>query len=193
VTAAGKRASARRADILEAALRVIAARGADAVTHRAVALEAGVPPASTTYYFDSKDALVQEALELVIERSTALVRRHAGAAPARGPSELVDHLCALVEEQIADKGAPLAAQYELMLEAGRRDHLRPLADHWETTYMRALTSMVAAAGLREPEMATRIVTDAMEGALLGQLALPRRDFVGERLRPELQRLIAALA
>jgi|tagenome__1003787_1003787.scaffolds.fasta_scaffold20987580_8 DNA-binding transcriptional regulator YbjK len=190
---AGKRTSARRGEILEATLRVIAAGGADAVTHRAVALQAGVPPASTTYYFDSKEALVQEALELVIERSTALVARHADAAPPATPAQLVDRLCALVDDQIADESAPLAAQYELMLEAGRRPGLRRLAERWERAYMRALGSMVASSGLPEPQLAARLLTDTMEGALLGHLALPRRDFVRRRLRPELERLVTALS
>jgi DNA-binding transcriptional regulator YbjK len=193
MSTAGKRSSTRRAEILEAALRVISSRGADAVTHRAVAQEAGVPAASTTYYFDSKDALVEEALELVIERSTALIRRHAEGSPPAGPAELVDRLTELVTLQIADQDAPLVAQYELMLEAGRRDRLRPLAERWEAVYMDAMTALVAAAGLRQPDLAAEIMADAMEGALLGQLALPRPDFVEGHLRPQLERLVGALA
>ena len=58
--AAGE-AGARRAApeaILEAALRVIAERGVEAVTHRAVADAAGVPLSATTYYFESLDELL---------------------------------------------------------------------------------------------------------------------------------------
>ena len=193
VTTPGKRSSSRRAGILEATLRVIAGRGVDGVTHRAVALEAGVPAAATTYYFDSKEALVEEALELVIDRSTALVRRHAEGAPPAGPAELVDRLVDLVELQVADREAPLAAQYELMLEAGRRQRLRPLAERWETTYRAALTALVAGAGLPRPQLSAEILADAMEGALLGQLALPRDDFIDGHLRPQLDRLVDALA
>jgi TetR/AcrR family transcriptional regulator, regulator of biofilm formation and stress response len=193
VTTPGKRSSTRRAGILEATLRVIASRGADGVTHRAVALEAGVPAASTTYYFDSKEALVEEALELVIDRSTALVRRHAEGAPPAGPAELVDRLVDLVALQVTDREAPLAAQYELMLEAGRRERLRPLAERWETIYMAALTALVAGAGLPRPQLSAEILADAMEGALLGQLALPRDDFIDGHLRPQLDRLVNALA
>ena len=193
VTTPGKRSSSRRAGILEATLRVIAGRGVDGVTHRAVALEAGVPAAATTYYFDSKEALVEEALELVIDRSTALVRRHAEGAPPAGPAELVDRLVDLVALQVTDREAPLAAQYELMLEAGRRERLRPLAERWETIYMAALTALVAGAGLPRPQLSAEILADAMEGALLGQLALPRDDFIDGHLRPQLDRLVNALA
>ena len=43
--------SDRREVVLEATLRVIARSGVDAATHRAVAAEAGVALASTTYDF----------------------------------------------------------------------------------------------------------------------------------------------
>src|ERR1044071_9508632 len=58
----------RRGEILEAALRVIGRSGREAVTHRAVAEEAGVPLGSTTYYFDSRDDLLGQALEHVARK-----------------------------------------------------------------------------------------------------------------------------
>jgi DNA-binding transcriptional regulator YbjK len=134
--------SDRRDVILEAALRVIARSGADAATHRAVAAEAGVALASTTYHFESKRALVREALELVIERSTAAVERHAaGPGPVDG-EQLVERLVQLVAALSSDQRAPLAAQYELMLEAGRRPHLQPLAERWNEAYLAGLVMLV---------------------------------------------------
>jgi TetR/AcrR family transcriptional regulator, regulator of biofilm formation and stress response len=189
-SATGKRRSARRAEIVEATLRVIAARGVDAVTHRAVAAEAGVSLASTTYYFDSKEALVGETLELVIERSTELVRQHARRPP--GGDDLVEQLVALVKEQLDDASAPLAAQYELLLEAGRRPALRPLAARWDEAYAAAVTALVGGAGLGDDELAAEILIDAMEGALLGFIADPRDDFAEAVLRPRLERLVHAL-
>ena len=128
----------RRAAIVEATLRVIGERGADAVTHRAVAAEAGVALASTTYYFASKDALVREAFELAIDRSLALVETHA----AGGDGSVVDRLVALAEAQLADTSAPLAAQFELMLEAGRRPQLHDLAARWDEHYRAAVATLV---------------------------------------------------
>ena len=145
--ASGKRSSRRRAEIVEATLRVISRSGADAVTHRAVAADAGVSLASTTYYFDSKDALVQEALDLVIERSAALVADHTAVDGPISHDELVERLVRLTEAQLEDADAPLVAQYELMIEAGRRPQLRPLAERWEAVYMRSLATLVGASGL----------------------------------------------
>ena len=130
MSATGKRSSPRRVEIVEATLRVIGRSGADAVTHRAVAGEAGVSLASTTYYFDSKDALVQEALELVIDRSLALVAEHCTTGGPISPAELIERLVRLTEAQLETR-TTVAAQFALMLESGRKPALRPLAERWD--------------------------------------------------------------
>jgi DNA-binding transcriptional regulator YbjK len=189
VSATGKRSSPRRVEIVEATLRVIGRSGADAVTHRAVAGEAGVSLASTTYYFDSKDALVQEALELVIDRSLALVAEHCTTDGPISPAELTERLVRLTEAQLNDEDAPLAAQFALMLESGRKPALRPLAERWEQGYMGSLTALVEAAGLSDPSATTELITTLLEGSLLGQLSLPTDSFLDGKLRPMLQRAI----
>ncbi len=191
--ASGKRSSRRRAEIVEATLRVISRSGADAVTHRAVAADAGVSLASTTYYFDSKDALVQEALDLVIERSTTLLADHTAVDGPISHDQLVERLVRLTEAQLEDADAPLVAQYELMIEAGRRPQLRPLAERWEAVYMQSLATLVEASGLPRPDEATRILVTLLEGSLLAQLSLPHADFIDADLRPMLRRVVASLA
>jgi DNA-binding transcriptional regulator YbjK len=158
----------RRDVIVDATLRVIGARGADAVTHRAVAAEAGVPLASTTYYFASKDELVREAFALAIDRSLALVEAH--AAHAEGPP--VERLVGLAEAQLADTGAPLAAQFELMLEAGRRPELRDLAARWDAGYRRAVIGLVG------DGVDVELAMCLLEGALINQVAFPVDDLAG---------------
>jgi len=170
----------RRDAIVEATLRIIGERGADAVTHRVVAAEAGVPLASTTYYFASKDALVREAFELVIDRSLALVEAHA-AAPDGSP---VDRLVALAVAQLADRSAPLAAQFELMLEAGRRPGLRDLAARWDVGYRAAVVALVG------DELDVDVAICLLEGALINQVAFPVRDFAGPLRRMLEQALVA---
>jgi len=51
----------RRERILEATLACIAAHGFHHITHRKIALEAGVPLGSVTYYFTTLEALLAEA------------------------------------------------------------------------------------------------------------------------------------
>jgi DNA-binding transcriptional regulator YbjK len=176
VTAA---AVSKRAAIVEATLRVIGERGADAVTHRAVAAEAGVALASTTYYFASKHALVREAFELAIDRSLALVETHA----ADGDGSVVDRLVAMAEAQLSDTSAPLAAQFELMLEAGRRPQLHDLAARWDERYRAAVATLVGG------EVDVDVAICLLEGALINQVAFPVDGFAGGLRRL----LVSALA
>jgi DNA-binding transcriptional regulator YbjK len=59
----------RRIEILEATLRLIVREGIRGVRHRAVATEAGVPLASTTYYFKDIKDLISDALTFFAEKT----------------------------------------------------------------------------------------------------------------------------
>ncbi len=100
---------------------------------------------------------------------------------------------AFAEAQLEDRAAPLIAQYELMLEAGRRAHLRPLAERWSEAYMGGLTELVRASPLPDPERAAELFSALIEGALLDQLALPRDDFADGVLRPMLELAVRGLS
>jgi DNA-binding transcriptional regulator YbjK len=185
-----KRRNPRRKDILEATLRLIGEGGVKSVTHRAVAQEANVSLASTTYYFDSKDALIEEALELMIARSIEDVRRYTTGPPEITRGELIDRIVGFADAQVNDPNAFLLAQYELMLEAGRAEYLRPLARRWTIAYMDGFERVVRSAGL--PERATEIITNFVEGALLNHVTTPTDNFLEERLRPMLTELVEAI-
>jgi DNA-binding transcriptional regulator YbjK len=187
-----KRQNPRRREILEATLRVIGESGVNSVTHRAVAREADVALASTTYYFDSKSALVEEALELIVARSIDYVRRYTTAPAEISHAELIDRVVGFADAQINDPSAFLTAQYELMLEAGRAEYLRPLARRWTIAYMDGFNRAVESAGLPRPELAAEIITNFVEGALLDHVMTPSANFLEGRFRPLLADLVAAL-
>ena len=63
-----ERSRQRRDQLLDAAIELFAEGGARGITHRAVAAWAGLPPATTTYYFTSIDELIDEALSRHIEQ-----------------------------------------------------------------------------------------------------------------------------
>lgn len=63
------RGDERRQHILRAAWRVMLREGIRGVRHRAVAEEAAVPLASTTYYFKDIQALLTESLQLFAEET----------------------------------------------------------------------------------------------------------------------------
>ncbi|GAB4187498.1 MAG: TetR family transcriptional regulator [Wenzhouxiangellaceae bacterium] len=104
----------RRDAILQAALRIIAREGVRAVRHRAVAREAQVPLAATTYYFKDIKELIYDAFALFAaegdklkakleERSFAALAALSAAQQrdARQREAFIDQLSDFIEEHIA--------------------------------------------------------------------------------------------
>ena len=183
----------RREEILEATLRVIGRSGREAVTHRAVAEEAGVPLGSTTYYFDSRDDLLGQALEHVArietERHVELGRE---LRTARTPRQLADMLLDQLIAEIEDRDAYIA-EYELWLEAGRRPDLREAAQSWCDAEQRSVAGALEVLGSTDPAADASLVVATLDG--LGERVLAREEdpaAAAKELRPELRRLIERL-
>jgi DNA-binding transcriptional regulator YbjK len=63
----------RRSELVQAALRVIATQGVNGATTRAIVAEAGMPLASFHYAFASRDEMMRELIELVVENEASAV------------------------------------------------------------------------------------------------------------------------
>jgi TetR/AcrR family transcriptional regulator, regulator of biofilm formation and stress response len=183
----------RREQILEAALRVIGRSGRESVTHRAVAEEAGVPLGSTTYYFDSRDDLLGQALEHVaaneVERYGRLGEELRDVKSGRELADrLISELVAAAEDRVA-----YIAEYELWLEASRRPDLREAAQSWCDAEQRSVAGAMEALGSSDSRADASIVVAALDG--LGERVLAREEDpaqAAKELRPELRRLIERL-
>lgn len=119
----------RRQALVEAAAELLVAGGFDAIRHRAVAERAGLPLASTTYYFESLDELVAAAVEHSgrgeLERGKRCLE--AMAPRERGPDALVELVLELLLGPPSDKDAEsVLGRYERLVATGRRPYLRPL-------------------------------------------------------------------
>jgi TetR/AcrR family transcriptional regulator, regulator of biofilm formation and stress response len=159
------RGARRRDAILDAALRVIARRGVSAVTHRAVAAEAGVPLSSTTYYFESLDELLEDALLKFVHtengRLASVAARLEGSE--LGPLDRARLFRAELEETSV-------AQFELYLEVSRRPRLSKVARRCLDLYAAAAESALRAAGAEQPESYARAVVALFDGYGLHRIA-----------------------
>ncbi len=126
VTPKGER---RRCALVSAAADLLCEGGFDAVRHRAVARRAGLPLASTTYYFSSLEDLIAKAVEYVgikesqqlHERVAALPRRRRGAEAIA--DILVDLLVGDGPERVSE---PLISRYERIIACARQPGLRTI-------------------------------------------------------------------
>lgn len=194
-SARAPRGEARRAYLLEAALRVVADAGPEALTHRRVAQEAGLPLAATTYWFASKEELVAEAFALAAARDVARIEEvAAGLERDALPSgtDVAERLAALIARELHGERTNLLAGYALGLEAARRPGLRDTARAWTDAYRALVGTMLAAAGSTDPDRDAVLLVAAIDGLLLEQLTREEPDYEHAVLRPMLVRLIAAL-
>ncbi len=188
------RGAARREALLEAVLAIVAEVGADAVTHRRVAEAAGLPLASTTYWFDSKEHLLTAAIELAAQRDIARVQSLVSAAGANPPDPIglatAEILEPIDDERPGSRGS-LIASYALLIEAARRPALQAVAAGWNETYVAALGTMLQAAGSRQPRADAQLLMATYDGLLIDQLATGVSANLTSRLRRVARALLEA--
>jgi DNA-binding transcriptional regulator YbjK len=159
------RGERRRDAILEAALRVVAEQGVAAVTHRAVAAEADVPLASTTYYFESLDELLEAALFMFVN---AEAERLGAVAESLEGTELQPLEAAKLFRAELEDGS--VAQFQLYLEASRRPRLREVARRCLDLYEAAAQSALRSAGAEHPGSYARAFVALFDGYGLHRIA-----------------------
>jgi len=189
------RGELRRAELLEAAIHLIGDQGLDAVTHRAVAAAAGVPAASTSYYFRSKDELIDEALRTLAEREIERLRERRVALGA-GAADLEATTAALadwIEEQLTPAGrVAMLAQYQLQLEAARRPAARDILAAWKDGTDDLAETAMRALGARDVETSGILLVCAIDGLRLRLMASGHAPLRGAELRAVLRALLVGL-
>ena len=114
-----RRGDASRRAILAAATAVIAAEGPSALTHRAVATEAGVPPGRVAYHFPTVDELLHAAATQYLDEFDRRLRRTAERA-ATSRRSLIEVCTDLLWDLITDGSAAFLAMVEVRLALHRR-------------------------------------------------------------------------
>ncbi|MBC2877220.1 MULTISPECIES: TetR/AcrR family transcriptional regulator [Streptomyces] len=170
----------RRDRIVEAAVRVVAARGLGALSHRAVAAEADVPLGSTTYHFATLDDLLVEAVRRTAREWLDGLAAWERGLPAGAP--LADAVADLVAEALTGDRARLELEYELYAAALRRPAVRPVA-------AACVAEMAAVLGRRTPDAAAaRALAALLDGVLL-QCLVSGRPFARAEVRDAVARLV----
>ena len=125
VTPKGER---RRGALVSAAAELLCEGGFEAVRHRSVANRAGLPLASTTYYFSSLDELIAAAVEYVGMREAAQLRSRVSTLSRRrrGAESTADVLMDLLVDESAgsEPSEELISRYERYIACARQPALR---------------------------------------------------------------------
>lgn len=122
-----------RGKIADGAIQVLADAGVEGLTHRAVARAAGVSLAATTYHFDTKADIIEEASRTLLDGYLAAFRcmasRIAAGEETRFAS-LDDLVARVVLNALGRERTRSLAWSQLMLHGGRRPLGRTLAQRW---------------------------------------------------------------
>ena len=169
----------RRQRIIDAAIRVVAAKGIGGLSHRSVAAEADVPLGSTTYHFKTLDELLVAALRQANEGFAKVV---AARGALQDPHvDLADELAGLTGEWLAGERTGIELEYELYLAALRRPALRPVAAEW----CQGLADVI---GRRADPVTARALVALVDGICL-QVLLTDTEYDEEYAREVLARVI----
>lgn len=144
-----ERSRQRREELLAAAIELFAEGGARSVTHRAVAARAGLPPATTTYYFESIDDLIRDALAShVVSWTSGLDDLATSSAEVSATLELgAKYVASVFAQRSPEIGA---LELSVYLASCREPQLRALAAEAVRRLETIAAGMLERIGIAEP-------------------------------------------
>ncbi len=166
VTPKGER---RRHALVSAAAELLSEGGFDAVRHRAVAERAGLPLASTTYYFSSLDELIAKAVEYIGVAEADALRARVRKLPRRRRS--TGATANLLLDLLAGEptSEQLISRYERYIACARHPALRGLERRLLQQRVDAVVEAVGRSGrCARVDMVTALVC-AVDGAVVSAL------------------------
>ncbi len=176
VTPKGER---RRYALVSAAAELLCEGGFEAVRHRAVARRAGLPLASTTYYFSSLDDLIANAVAHIGMMEVAQLRAEVAALSRRrrGPETTADLLVDLLVG--SESGPPLTEQlisrYERYIACARQPALRDIQRRNLRHRVDCIAEVIERSGRSVRIELVSALICAVDGAVVSALVDDRED------------------
>lgn len=176
VTPKGER---RRYALVSAAAELLREGGFEAVRHRAVAQRAGLPLASTTYYFSSLDDLIARAVEHIgmLEVAQSMARVAELPRRRRGTEATADILIDLL---VGEESGPmlteqLISRYERYIACARLPALRDIQSRILHQRDDAVVEAIERSGRRVRVELLSALVCAIDGAVVAALVDDEQD------------------
>ncbi len=189
------RGAARRTEIIDAAIEVMAQVGLAGLSMRLVANQAQIPLGALSYYFDDKSDLIAQSFAQLSDRE---IDRVVATAERLEPSMPAEQLADLVADMIIDgfsspRGGAIVTRYELVTEASRDERLRPMFEAWYAAMIPALSRLFRElGGSGQPELDSRTVMAVMAGLEIDNLYRPLGPVDKRRIRATLRHAFKAV-
>ncbi|NIH84280.1 TetR family transcriptional regulator C-terminal domain-containing protein [Amycolatopsis granulosa] len=164
------RSTTRRQELADAAIATLARSGTRGLTHRAVDQAAGVPEGSCSYYFRTRQALLQATIERLVEVDSAdLAAQPAVLGGTADPDAIADAAVDVVAHWISASRERMLARYELMLEASRRPELQAVFTAARDHYRALAADTLRALGAIDPEGQAQLFIACLDGLVFRHL------------------------
>jgi DNA-binding transcriptional regulator YbjK len=179
--------------IVAATVRIVASDGVAAVTHRRVAVEAGVALSSTTWHFEAKADILEAAHEWTARHEVA---RIAEIADRLGdgefdPSAWADELSDWLVGQVKDERDIAIALYRLQIELLGSPRARGVHREWGRGLRALGEGVLEHSGTATPDLDIRLVVAALDGLRLSViLSGEETEWLRAAVRRQLQALLA---
>lgn len=151
----------RREELADAAIAALARDGMRGLTHRAVDREAGLPEGSTSYYFRTRQALLQA----VVERATEVDTAEMDVASLEDPQAAAATIAGVLEAWVTTGRERQVARFELALESTRRPELRAALVARQEVFRGALHEQFALMGVDDPAARAKELVALLNGLL----------------------------
>lgn len=165
-------AQLRRDALLRAATEIAGESGVGAATHRGVAARAGLPPATTSYFFGSIDEMVEEALGAFVAARTDEFSALLADLEAATIDDVADAFAAVL---LAGDRTSELVQIEAYLHAARSEGLRGPVAAAMAGFEAAAEAALRHVGAKDPRAGARRFMALSDGFVLQHLANPRPD------------------
>ena len=200
----------RRRLILEASLRIVIREGVRGIRHRAVAKEANVPLAATTYYFKDIQELINDTFTLYAEQALDVVNQFSmrlyepisggegksfleAISNASGMLEVIaDNMTQYAIEQITEHREALVAEQAFRYEAILNPHLRKLGQVHKQALMQKLTDLMNLIQSPNPAADANIVIAVLHRIEYEGLLVDPKDLNREEIRATLLRQLTLM-
>ncbi|MHB8867980.1 MAG: TetR/AcrR family transcriptional regulator [Thermoleophilia bacterium] len=149
-----------REALLAAVTRIVARKGIDGVTLRAVAAEAGVTHGLATYYFPSREVMLEEAFTWAVQEAIGSM----GITSADGQS-----LMEYAVDFVSDKPEEMTFQFELIFHGQRSEPVARHVRRMYESYIEAIQSSLGRSGLPSDRRTAKLALAVMDGLAVQQL------------------------
>lgn len=166
---------ARRAQILDTAIGVLADEGVGGLTHRHVDDLAQLPSGTTSNYFRTRQTLLEATAARTVElhwQRVEFMQAAVGSLTKDGVRALMTQMLTAPDEQMRRY---TLARFELFMEGTRRPELQPFLAQLQAAAVKSATLIFEAAGLDPTPDRMEELSRLLNGYMFSKLTIPNQD------------------